>query len=356
MGHNVTVITTNTKHENNKIITIDEDDYFLDDGQRIIRLDYKKYKPQYLCNAYKYFSIFDLLCEIKPDFIMIHGLGNISSLQVIKYVKKINKNCIVIADNHLDYNIGQIKDTFKNKVFRMSYKLLNKYTQKYYTKVYGVTPWRVKYCEDIFGISPEKTDLLVMGADDENINFKDKDKIRTKIRNRFKIKDNDFLIITGGKIDRKKNIHLLAEAISKINNNNIKLIIFGSLSDDIKNEIDKLGINKNIILVGWISSEESYDYFLASDLAIFPGQHSVLWEQACACGLPCIFKYWEGMDHVDVGGNCKFLYDDNTDEIVKMINYISENKDVYKKMKLIAMNKGIQSFCYSNIAEKSLNI
>ena len=92
LGHNVTVITTNTKHENGKIITIEKDDYRLIDGQRIIRLEYKKYKPQYICDAYRYYKIYDLLCEIKPDFIMVHGLGNISVLQVVKYIKKINKN------------------------------------------------------------------------------------------------------------------------------------------------------------------------------------------------------------------------------------------------------------------------
>ena len=354
LGHNVTVITTNTKHENNKIVTIDEDDYTLSDGQRIIRLDHKKYKPQYLCNAYRYFDIFNLLCEIKPDFIMIHGLGSISALQVIKYIKKVNKDCIVIADNHLDYNIGKIKNTFKNKVYRLSHKLINAYTQKYYKKVYGVTPWRVEYCQDVFGIDSKKTDLLVMGADDENIDFENKEKIKQKIRNKHNVNIDDFLIVTGGKIDKSKNIHLLMQAVSQIEYKNIKLIVFGNPSSEIEKQIFELGKNKNIELAGWISAEDTYNYFLASDLAVFPGQHSVLWEQACACGIPCVFKYWKGMNHVDVGGNCKFLYNDSTEEIKQVLIDILENKHEYKNMKKVAVENGIDEFSYSKIAIKCL--
>lgn len=355
LGHNVTVITTNTKHENGKIITIEKDDYRLIDGQRIIRLEYKKYKPQYICDAYRYYKIYDLLCEIKPDFIMVHGLGNISVLQVVKYIKKINKNCVVIADNHLDYNIGKLKNTIKNKIYRFSYKLLNKYTQRYYSKVYGVTPWRVTYCEDIFGICNKKTDLLVMGADDEYIDFENKDEVRKNIRSKYGIKDEEFLIISGGKIDKNKNIHLLMEAMSKIDNEKVRLIIFGEPDDEIKEQIYELGKSSNIILIGWISASESYNYFLASDLAVFPGQHSVLWEQSCACGLPGIFKYWEGMQHIDLGGNVKFLYDDSPIEIKNMIQKIVNNEEEYKLMRDISIKKGKREFLYSEIAKKTLN-
>ena len=355
LGHNVTVITTNTKHDSGKIITIEEDDYVLSDGQRIIRLDYKKYKPKYVCERYKYFKIYKLLNEISPDFIMVHGLGNISVLQAIKYKREVNKDCIIIADNHLDYNIGKPKNTISNKINRISYKMLNKYTQKYYSKVYGVTPWRQTYCQDIFGISPKKTDVLVMGADDENINWNNKDEIKLKIRDKYNIKPEDFVIVTGGKIDKNKNIHLLIDAVSKINKDNIKLIVFGDIDEEVTQYLNNIFISKNIILVGWIHSNETYDYFLASDLAVFPGQHSVLWEQACACGLPSIFKYWEGMDHVDVGGNCKFLYNDSVNEIRDVILNIIENDKLYKRMRSISIDKAANEFLYSRIAEKCLN-
>jgi hypothetical protein len=101
---------------------------------------------------------------------------------------------------------------------------------------------------------------------------------------------------------------------------------------------------------------ENCDYFLASDLGVFPGRHSVLWEQAIATGLPCVFKEWKGTKHVDLGGNCKFLYNDQRDEIKKVIKEIINNEDIYNEMKQVAEDKGIEIFSYSRIAKKSINM
>lgn len=49
--------------------------------------------------------------------------------------------------------------------------------------------------------------------------------------------------------------------------------------------------------VGFDDIKDIYSLFQISDLGIFPGTHSVLWE-ACANGLPCIFKHWDGIEHV----------------------------------------------------------
>lgn len=356
MGHDVTVTTTNIMQtDDGEKIKIDTADYKLNDGQRILRLDYVKFKPTKLCNAIRYTKIYNLLCEIKPDFIMIHGLGNISVLQVAKYIRKINPKCVVVADNHLDYYNGKLKYTYKEKGLRFLYKILNWYMQKYYKKVYGVTPWRVKYMQEVFNIKPDKSDLLVMGGDDEFIDFENQSKIRSEIRKKHNIDEKDFLIVTGGKIDKTKNLDLLMEAVAKTKNKDVKLIVFGSPNNEIKEQIEELSKNKKIRFIGWIKAEEAYNFFLASDLIVFPGTHSVLFEQVCACGIPVVFKYWEGIEHLDVGGNCKFLYEDSVEEIEKVLTEIINDKEVYNEMKKVAVEKGIKQFLYSEIAKKVLS-
>ena len=104
---------------------------------------------------------------------------------------------------------------------------------------------------------------------------------------------------------------------------------------------------------GWISSDKTYDYFLAADLAFFPGQHSVLWEQACACGIPCVFQDWEGMHHVDVGGNCLFLKDPDVSNIRSCIQKIT-GSDLYESMLKASRSLCMDAFLYSRIAVKSL--
>jgi glycosyltransferase involved in cell wall biosynthesis len=161
------------------------------------------------------------------------------------------------------------------------------------------------------------------------------------------------LIITGGKIDSAKRIDVLMEAVIKLNKDNVKLLVFGQPSDAMLSKIEMLSKDNHICYIGWISSDKVYDYFLASDLCVFPGTHSVLWEQACACGIPGIFKDWEGMHHVDVGGNVLFLKESSVEEIQKTLLVIIDNNKQYEKMKTIAMESRVM-FSYRRIAERAI--
>jgi hypothetical protein len=119
-------------------------------------------------------------------------------------------------------------------------------------------------------------------------------------------------------------------------------------------KIKTLSEDIHIRHVGWIPSDKAYDYFLASDLAVFPGTHSVLWEQACACGIPGVFKDWQGMHHVDVGGNALFLKESCVEEIQKILVDVIDNKEQYERMKSIAIVSR-DVFSYKAIAERAIN-
>ena len=354
LGHEVIVITTNTMHQDKKIIEIECDDYILNDGIRVIRLVKKKYFHHILTNLNsRLLQIEKYLEEIKPDFIFFHGLVSTTIYDVIRY-KKNHPDCIVIQDNHLDYNIGRKSKTLKERIIRAFYRYINKKSISYVERVYGVTPWRKIYAEDYFEIPKEKTDVLIMGADDEKIDFKNRDYLKKTIRKEYNISNKDFLIVTGGKIDEKKKIHFLMQACSEIEN--VKLLIFGQVHDDIKKQFDTfLKKNKNIIYIGWIAADKVYEYFFAADLVFFPGQHSVLWEQACASKVPCVFERWEGMEHVNNGGNSDFVSPVNSQTLKNKIKELLFTEKYYK-MKEIALSSATDIYLYSNIARKSLEI
>ena len=354
LGHDVTLIITNREHYNGTVRDTKCVDFVMNDGVRLIRRQYKR-RFTFLPFFFNEFNVYDLLLEIKPDFIFFHGLLSRTIFQAIKYKKRYNKNCTIVQDNHLDYNIGC--DTryglpFKQKILRLYYRLLNKESIKYVDKVYGVTPWRKSYAEDYFKIPTNKTDVLIMGADDEKIDFSHRESIRHDIRVKYGIKDSDFLIVTGGKIDKKKNIHVLMSACKNLNG--VKLLVFGEVLDDIKDEFnDELNRAGNIIYIGWVAGDKVYDYFIAADLVFFPGGHSVLWEQACACKVPCVFKKWDGMDHVNNGGNSCFVEHVNEDSLrEKVLDLVFTEK--YFNMKRIAESERTDIYLYSNIAKKSL--
>ena len=349
LGHDVTMIITNRMHKDGKIVETECSDYILNDGVRVIRLAYRKFRlPK--TGSLTYIPVYGLLEELKPDFIFYHGLVSYTIVDVVKYVKK-HKNCKVVQDNHLDYNIGKDSKTFKEKVLRTWYRLLNKYSVRYVEKVYGVTPWRKTYAEDYFGIPKEKTDVLIMGADDDQMSFENRSEIRATVRRQYKLDENDFLVVTGGKIDAKKKTDILMEACAGLKD--VKLIVFGEVMDELKGRFNELLNNENIIYIGWIASDKVYEYFYAADLVVFPGQHSVLWEQACASKVPCVFEKWDGMDHVNNGGNSDFISPVNVDTVRKKIVELRFTEKYYT-MKQIAESEKTDIYLYSNIAKKSL--
>lgn len=353
MGNDVTVIITDKMHKDGKIVHTSETDKIMDDGVRLIRRKQKKYLFEILNSAFSKIEVYDILKEIKPDFIFYHGLGSTTFFDVIKYKKKINPNVRIVQDNHMDYNIGIKATGIKRKVAIAYLSMLNKITQKYVERVFGVTPWREQYAQEIYKISPQKTDVLIMGADDEKIDFEHRDEIRTKIREKFAISDDCFLVVSGGKIDKKKNIIQLMQAINSTEKN-IKLLLFGSVGEDVKHEVEK-NMSEKIIYIGWISGDECYNYFLASDIVVFPGQHSVLWEQAAASKVPCLFRRYDGMEHVDNGGNADFIDNSDANEIKQKIEELCFTEK-YEEMKRVANSEKTDIYLYSKVAEKSLEV
>lgn len=353
LGHDVTVITTNTMHHEGKIVEVPASEYVLDDGVRIIRLPKIKLPIPFLNRFFSHYDTYSSLEKLSPDFIMMHGISSLTIMDISKY-KKRHPKCQLVADNHLD-DINTGFKSQKSQLIRLFIKVINKTFVHNFSRVFCVTPTRIEYAVNKLGVPRSKCELLVMGGDDEKIDFENQSAIRNRLRNEYNISAEDFLIVTGGKIDRLKNIHLLMEAVIGLPVSTVHLVVFGEADKDMVSDINILSQDKKLTNIGWIPSEKAYDWFLASDLAVFPGTHSVLWEQAVASSIPCVFKYWTGMDHVDVGGNCKFLYRDSKDEIAEVITDIMGNPSLYEQMKSTAVQKGIFEFSYLEIAKRAIN-
>lgn len=355
MGHDVYLLVSTRIHPKDGRSETEQGEYDLKDGTHVIRLPLKEYPVPMMKQLRSRLDAYPVLERIQPDFIFFHGLCSSTMSDCIRYKKQIRKQgrkCVIVQDNHLDYNIGSASKTLRQKLARCYYRIYNGYAQRYVEKVYGVTPWRKQYAEDYYRISPDKTDVLIMGADDEHIRMDHRSEIRSRIRSENQIGEDAFLIVTGGKIDKKKMIHLLMEAAA--NRQGVELLIFGSLAEDIKERFEELLHNSsNIRYIGWIASEAVYDYFLAADLVVFPGQHSVLWEQACACKVPCIFRRWPGMEHVDHGGNADFLDEVTVETLDDMITGLYFTGK-YAQMKAAAESEATDIYLYSRIAAKAL--
>lgn len=353
MGMEVTIITSRYCFDSqNKAYSRNAGTYVNSDGVKVVILDDNKRYPIVSPLQAKCRGVNDALKEEKPDIIFMHNIEYMDSFIVAKYAA--SKNIPLFCDNHCDFYNTQSKGVLQC-LLRLFLRIpLARYISSKSVMMWGTTPWRVQYLSQYYRIPKSKTSFLVMGADETLIHWENKDDIRRKVRTKYGIDEADFLVISGGKINKEKNIHLLAKAIQELEHKNLKLMIFGEPDSYVLKELGSIH-SDNIILLGWVDSNDVYDLFLASDLGCFPGTHSVLWEQAVACGLPSLFKYWEGMQHVNVNGNSILLKNVSVESIRDSILSIVSNPNKYKLM----VNRAVlakDGFMYCNIARKSIGL
>jgi glycosyltransferase involved in cell wall biosynthesis len=357
MGHEVAIIASLfTFDENGKGTYLPgESSYINEHGIRVHRIDYKNFiKPlQRLIRNYN--NTYALIEKETPDIIFIHGCQFCDIKQVVRYAKN-NPSVRVYVDNHADFSNSASNWFSKNILHKTIWRRSAHKIEPFTIKFYGVLPARVEFLKKMYKLPEEKVELLVMGADDEKVAEAKNEMVKSNIRGRHNIKPDDFLIVTGGKIDAaKKQTLMLMEAVKQIDRENVKLIIFGSIIDELKEEFNALCDNVKTQYIGWIDAEDSYKYFSAAELVVFPGRHSVFWEQAAGLGIPLVVKYWDGTTHVDLHGNCRFLYKDTVAEITEVLCDLLDNPHVYQEMKKISSEKGMKAFSYQQIARYSIN-
>ena len=356
LGHEVTIIAPNYSGFDKitgMVVEVAPLTKILGNGIKLVRL-----KAVLSCKYNQHFHIFagfyDALEAENPNLIFVHGMGSYSYMVLPRFKKK-HPEVKIVFDNHADKI-----NSWHNRLSLLETKTLTRlFVARKNIKVgdwfYGVTPARCSVLNEIYGVPQQKIKFLPMGADDDDMHFDEKEVIRKEIRKEYGVSVDDFLVVTGGKIDRLKNIHVLVKALLSIDNPHLKILIFGNIVADMKLEYESLIHDPRVIYIGWINSNEVYRYFYAADLVMFPGLHSVLWEQAVASRVPCAFSKMEGFEHVDIGGNCILM--DGKDEsyyrdiLFKLIEERASIENLWQN----AQKVDADMFKYSKIAQQVIN-
>lgn len=358
MGHEVTVITTQyTYNEKGVVVETATEDKIIGNGVRLIRVKRHETFLKKYNGIFRPYKILDLINEIKPDFILNHGLiGSVVAFDIIKFLKKNKNQTRLVVDTHEDFLVAPNANTYKLKILRFIRRKQNAILLKYVDKVFYINPACMKYAREYYKIPINKMDLLPLGSDFHIIDELEKFTPRISMRSSLGFSSIDIIISHGGKLDINKRTIELIEAVKRINLffPNIKLVIFGPVLDDIKDYFFSAIRNQSfIVYLGAIDTTTFYKVFLASDLSVFPGSDSALWQQAICCGNAFALTKAYYADFLDLGGNIEVIESFSPDDIVNgIMNMITNDK--YLIMRKIAKEKSREVLSYENIANKVL--
>lgn len=356
IGHEVSIVASYlTFDERGRIIVKrpQTTHYISENGIVVDRVDYKgfnKFFKQINQTLRNYVGLYSILEASAPDIIFIHGCQFWDIFKIIKYKRK-HSSVKIFVDNHADFINSGRNWLSLNVLHKIIWRICAKSIEPYTEKFWGVTPVRSKFLNEIYKIEKSKIDTLVMGVDLDAANFNERHRIRKEVREELGIKDDEYLITNGGKLDKKKGTIELLSAFKTIKSDKIRLLLFGTANEEI-NKIIENAVNSDnrIRFIGWLDSTSIYRYLFGTDVAVYPGTHSVLWEQTIGMGIPTIIKKWSGFDHLEINDSVKSYPDITIKDIQDGILDFINNLEYYRQ----EGKKNMEIFSYDKIAVKSI--
>jgi len=291
-GHDVRILTSTyssvfdyyaCRHDN----TAPESSFKYDGGE-IVRLPFR-YNLLHKVRAYA--GVKRHLDAFQPDLIFVHDISP-NFPECVRYMRS-HPDCRMIMDYHADYS-----NSGRNW---LSLKLLHGIIRKYFldrarpylSRIFSVVPNGFVFLNEVYKVPMEEMELLPLGADLDLIKEIRSESNTRNLRSKYDLGSDDFVIVTGGKLEPRKKIELLIKAIQSEQLHNVKVLVIGEFppeADDYRDTVmsSVQPVADRVHFTGWQSRDGVYQHMLISDLAVFPASQSVLWQKAIACGLPLV--------------------------------------------------------------------
>ena len=241
-GHDVTVIASleTFDAEGRRTVMSSPSSYRDKNGFSVIRLAYKK--PLRWNRLFRHYMGLKKSIEVvAPDIIFIHGACFGDTPIIRSYLNK-HPSVKLFVDSHADW-INSAKNWLSLHILHsIVWRYYSKVIEPYMIRCYGVTPMRCRFLKEMYHVKPGLIEYLPLGVDDELIP-KDRDHVRDRVRNEFGINKTDFLILTGGKIDKLKNTQFLLKAFEHIGDPRVHIVICGVLTPEME------GLKELLILI-----------------------------------------------------------------------------------------------------------
>jgi glycosyltransferase involved in cell wall biosynthesis len=269
----------------NKILNIDVLSFFRYKlGSKIRPTKYPK------INRYYYFA-YRITCKIKPDYIIAEG-GLYEQYEY--FLRKFDKSKMY-AHLHREVNGNEnLWNIFPNAI------AISNFIRKEYIASNKSNELNIK--------------LLYNCCDDSKFKATTVEEKKNKIKKELKINNNDFVIVFSGRIINEKGVLELMEAVSLIENSNIKLIVIGSSlfanapESAYESKVKRIAKESDgrIVTTGFIHNSLLPIYFSIADICVVPSIYeeplALVPAEAMTSGLPVIIT--------DSGGMVEYQKDD----------------------------------------------
>ncbi|MFR2839544.1 MAG: glycosyltransferase family 4 protein [Zhenhengia sp.] len=160
---------------------------------------------------------------------------------------------------------------------------------------------------------------------------------RVEKRKSLDINKDEVMLFSVGELNKNKNHQIIIKAISRLNNPKVKYYIAGKgdLESDLKEEIGKLNLDKQVYLLGF--RNDIAELSKAADIFCFPSYReglSVALMEILAAGVPVVCSNIRGnkdLVHQKKGGYLCNV--ENVDDYVEALNILIKDSNLRESMR-----------------------
>ena len=346
-GHDVTFISDVFYYHNGSLEESNECDLMLDNGVRLIRIKYDRIINGFITNKIqKAKKLVNYLNEIKPDTILYHGVCGYELMDVSKYVKE--HGILFYIDSHEDFY-----NTARTPIAKFAYKYIHgvfiKRALPIAKKVFYISNPTKEYLQEMYHISEKNLEFFPLGgipmSNERHV------ECRKKIVNELGIHEDAIICSHSGKMDRGKKTEEILNALSKISDERLRLLIFGSIPKDMKTILEPL-INQDprVYYLGWKNAEEQRELLGATDLYLQPGTGSATAQIAMCCGCALLVNRNYRTDMEDA-----VFYEEDEQGIINVLQSVLADEELLKEMKKKSYAMADRKFDYGKLAQRYLS-
>lgn len=347
-GHKVTYIANCEAYVEGVIQQVGCSDKIISNGLRLIRMPFTFVLNTFISSKFRKISrLYEQIKKINPDTILFHGCCAWDLMTVAKYKKK-HPNTKLYVDSHEDFNNSATNWVSKNILHRLFYRPIIRKAYKYIDKIFYISLECKDLLTELYGLAEEKMEFYPLGgkiiAEDE------RKTIRAKKRKELEVDEKDILLIHSGKMDKLKRTQEILTAFSKVNDERMKLVLLGSIPDDLKESITKLiDSDCRVKYLGWVNANQLTEYLCACDLYLQPGSQSATMQNAMCCG--CAIMLYPHNSHQPFL-NDNGWYVETQDDMVNVFLEVSRDPEMLIFMKNKSLKIANEMLDYKKLAAK----
>ncbi len=215
---------------------------------------------------------------------------------------------------------------------------------------------------ELLGINTEKIQVIYPGISTDLYPFKDQNKSKHILLEKYKI--NDKFILYLGTIEPRKNIPTIIRAFKKAKENmsfDCKLVIAGGLGwkyKEVFELIEKLELSEFIIYTGYIDLSDKIHFYNACEFFVFPSIYEgfgIPLLEAMCCGKPTISTNISSMP--EVVGDAGLLIDrhDDFEQLARLFHELYFDQELKRSLSAKALLQS-RKFSYEGCARRTLDV